>query len=1229
MDSDIGINGFFVFRFISPALRWLGWLTVLLYVVVALTVLGLRHILLPNVDHYKPYIEAQLSALVGSRVSVGQVSAQWYGLNPRVEMKHIALRDSQGAQVLAIPQLAFVVSWRSFLTLSPQFVSVHAGGVDMSIRRDSQKRLWLLGHRVDDTVSGHDNSELGNTTVQWLASQPQIRLYDSTIRWHDESRSAAPLVLQDVNLKIRNRARQHQFSLAARPAGSLGGSFDMRGNFRRAAGHERPLALETGQGQLYIYLDDMRPEAWLPWFDWPSFLHSDRVSTQMWLKLDRGEVVYVTTDVRVRDAVWQLADKQAVHGRNAHFQARGPRRQFQNLLLPSPESAPQSGSRDAADSGAQKLDFSVQARDLQLVFSDHYAQPLQIDTFSVAGTAGRSQGELILHVRDFAVQNDDVDATGHLTWTRQSGSATGYVDGSLAVRRAELAAVYRYMPHWLDDDVRDWLKVGLPAGQIYDANVVLQGNLSEFPFAEPGSDGVFRIQGDYRDAIIDYIPAEGKTPGWPRLNAVQGQIDLDRASLHIHADSAQIEPQDNAPVYLEDVDVTIADLQNDSVLEATGNTHGDGAAYMAFVRQSPLGAMLEHTFDQTQAQGEWRLPLDLTIPLAHSEGARVNGIIQIKDGSIQMDAGQPGFSHIQARIPFTQDALVAESLSARFLNENVQISGGVGTDQPGLRMAGTIDAGMLASLFDVPGMKRLSGKTAYRATLTGVGQKTGKQIAKLDIESDLKGMALDFPPPMKKAADLAWPLRVVWSYGKVPGNRTLDVTLNRTIQGRFQHRQRESASSYFQAGSIGVGRPAQWPDSGLSVDIEYPAFDGDVWDAITREFEPAPSDSVTPVLLPKISTLRLQTARGRLLGLSLDELTYTVKQTSPDEWRADISSTQTAGTLTWKEAGGHVQGPVKAVFHRLSIGDDTRADADSQTRDAVEAAQADRVVADDLQVPAVNLIVDNLRLYGRDVGKLALVGVNENRGDTWRLEQFALSSPAAHLEGSGEWRLRGKGRGLSLDANVDVSDLGAYFDQIGFTDVLSGGEGTVHGKIDWHDLPWTFDQNKIDGRISFEFVKGRLSTLKSKSARLLELISLQSIRRLATLDLNPMTLTRDGFPYDVLRGVVRLERGTVHTEDYRIVGPVGTIVLDGLVYLSTGKLDLQAVVIPNLDVSGAAIAAGIAINPVVGIGAFLTQWLLKAPLAAAMTVQYTIGGDWDTPEIQTSERIRGSMPGAD
>lgn len=63
------------------------------------------------------------------------------------------------------------------------------------------------------------------------------------------------------------------------------------------------------------------------------------------------------------------------------------------------------------------------------------------------------------------------------------------------------------------------------------------------------------------------------------------------------------------------------------------------------------------------------------------------------------------------------------------------------------------------------------------------------------------------------------------------------------------------------------------------------------------------------------------------------------------------------------------------------------------------------------------------------------------------------------------------------------------------------------------------------------------------------------------------------------------------------------------------RWDLKAVVIPNLDASGAAMVTALAVNPLIGLGAFVTQWVLKQPLARAMTMEYAVTGSWDDPKI--------------
>ena len=47
-----------------------------------------------------------------------------------------------------------------------------------------------------------------------------------------------------------------------------------------------------------------------------------------------------------------------------------------------------------------------------------------------------------------------------------------------------------------------------------------------------------------------------------------------------------------------------------------------------------------------------------------------------------------------------------------------------------------------------------------------------------------------------------------------------------------------------------------------------------------------------------------------------------------------------------------------------------------------------------------------------------------------------------------------------------------------------------------------------------------------------------------------------------------MDRGKVKVRDYKVIGPVGTILLEGSTDIVDETLDLQAVIVPNLDVSG-------------------------------------------------------------
>lgn len=1196
-------------QFSTSFLKLAGKVALLAYFVLGLLFLGARYWILPHIDQWRPQIQQQLSAALNANVSLGHISVDWKGLNPKLQALNVEFSDTQGRSLLAVPSVRATISWRSLFAGQLELDALEAIGLDLTLRRDTQDQVWIMGRSfsLGEPIS---SPETASGVLDWLLDQRQIALRAATLRWMDEGRRAPPLVLEQVTLTLANQHTDHRFMLRAEIPEALGRSLDLRGEFLHTPSDKSVrLDLNEGRGQLYAHVENMQPMGWAPWVDMPQSLKSGQVSVRSWLKFQEGSVQSLTSDVRVQDGLWSSTQYGAKAGAVRLFMS-GPWDEYKRLLA---QQGVQSVESESMSGG---VEYRLQAQGLAIQAPAVFELPLKLDRLVSRGVVRRPDTGWQVRAAQLDLSSPNLTASLQGDWRQDGLESAGLIDVQGNIAHLAIPAIKNYLPSDINQDARDWLEHGLVAGQITDASLALHGSLDDFPFNNAVDQGDFRMEGRFSDAIIDYLPAQENELGWPRLVDMRGRVSLHRADLSLFAEQALMWPAPQQSIQLHDVQARIPNLEDNPVLTITGDTSAPASTYLALMTHSPLGEMLDEQFNESRATGDWQVPLALNIPLMHSDDTTVKGTIHFTDSDVRLTPEMPLFAKVKGSLDFTDTGFSTTGLKGQLLGGPMTLDGGVGGALKGLRAHGTVTASALTDYTGLEGMERLEGSMAYQASLQQGKGNNG--IYSLDIHSDLNGMALNFPPPLGKQAAQPLPLHIAWRRHTDGKSMTLDVALGKQIKASLLHRDNQKDSAYFHAGALGVNQAVDLPEAGMMLDLRYSTVDIDAWKRLITEFSntlPGVEQARSRPLLPAIRQLRLQADKVVFQGAVLDTLTFTASHPEPQQWRVDISSSQTAGTLLWRVAHGRIAGHVDANFDRLSLGAE---------QNASSPAESDELQFDDeLDIPGVNLHVRKFRLYGRDVGELSLVGVNQSRGDLWQLERLTLKSPSAELTGSGVWRLRGANRGLSLDAVAHITDLGSYLDQIGQKDVMKAGQGTVTGRLEWHNMPWALSVADLEGEITFNLSKGRFSMLNSYSARLLELLSLQSVKRLARLDFNPAGLTREGFPYDELLGTVTVGKGLMSTSNYRVIGPVGTIVIGGDINLVNKLLDLQAVVIPSLDISGAAVAAGIAINPIVGVGAFLTQWLLQAPLAKAMTAQYHIDGTWDEPKIT---EVSGTVP---
>lgn len=1173
-----------------------------LYFCIGIALLVLRYVVLPQIDAWRPRIDARLSQALGVQVALGPIQVRWHGWNPEFDVQGTRLQAADGQEHLIIPETRARLDWRAMLPGHQGLLDLRVRGMDLTLDRLPDGRLGLLGQTLN-LEGAHDTTDA--PALRWLLAQPRIAFHDATLRWVDQVRAAPELRLEGVDAVLEREGGALGVSLSARVPDAAGARLELRARLAD------PDSLAQGRlpadWQAWLKAGPIRSRAWRAWADVPEALLRGGMQAQAWVQT-RGGRPRLTLLLGSEAVRWEGDSGLSLDMPRAGIWASGALDQW--LALGQGRPMPDG------------LDFQVRAQGARGNVPAVFGQPLSLGFLEVRGQLRQAES-WSLALDELHWRNPDIDLRGAGTW--QSGGAAGKADFQGTIARASLNAIHRYLPLEVNPDARDWLAGGLHAGEVVDARWRLQGDLAEFPFGAQPQAGDFRVQGGFREARIEFVPGAPPEDVWPMLEDVTGTADLHRTDLRLTASMARMRPAAGQEISLSGLTARIPDLEHDSTLHVSGLTAAPGEAYMALIRHSPLAALLDGVFDEASAGGDWQVPLSLTIPLLHGEDTQVQGRVDLHQGSLQFLPHAPAFQAIDGQLHFSEQGVrIARPLSARLLGGDVRIGGSLGGPHAtGLDFQGRIGARALADYVGVPGMQRIMGTLDYRASLHRQGRDTV-----FTLDSDTRGLTLDFPAPLAKPAEQPRSLHVQWSDADPKSDR-LEAQYGDALRLALRHERKVRRGPYFQGAAVGAGRAVDAAADGLKIEVAYPLFDLDLWNRIVDEFSiprrgAGAQRSGTRPLWPDLSLLSVQADQMRILSTRLDQAVLRVSRSPEDQWSMNLRSEQTSGTLKWQERDGRVLGRMSARFARLSLGDDPH-----DARSLLPEAEPDDEASfdDDLEIPGIVLQADELRLYGHSMGALSLEGVRDGTRHVWQLDNLRLGDDNARLRGSGTWRLRGPDRGLDLNASVQAGNLGAWMDRAGWKNVMSGGEGTLKGRFQWRNLPWTREKADLSGTLAIELDKGRFQKLGSHTAKLLEFLSLQSISRLTKLDSGLAGLPKDGFPFDQLRGTLDMDRGKVKVRDYKVIGPVGTILLEGSTSIVDEILDMQAVIVPNLDASGAAIAAGIAVNPLIGLGAFVTQWLLKAPLARSMAVRYRVTGTWDDPVVREMPGPAGAPGG--
>ena len=864
-------------------------------------------------------------------------------------------------------------------------------------------------------------------------------------------------------------------------------------------------------------------------------------------------------------------------------------------------------------------------------------------------------GERIaVQVGDTRFANADAQGELRATWRTsdpaRSGSRArfpGVLDLNGTLTRADGSRVHRYLPLEIPADARHYVRDAVVAGSASAVSFRVKGDLHDMPFDNPKL-GDFRIAAKVQDVTYAYVPSglqpAGELP-WPALKKLAGELVFERSSMRIHGASGTF--SGTRATQLSKIQAHIPDLAH-SVVEVSADARGPLTELLGVVKTSPLAAMTGHALDQATGAGAADLRLGLSLPIHDLHQARVRGSVALAGNEVRITPDTPALARARGVVQFTENGFSLQGVQARALGGDVRLEGGLrvlpdnaAPTESALQLRGqgvasaeglqqAAELGFLAQL-----ARKATGSTPYTLALA-----MRRGVPELQVSTTLQGLALALPEPLAKSADSALPVRFETrltreALAQVPAGASApplqeQFTLDLGRLGAVNYvRDLSGPEPRVLRGSIAVGlapgESAPMPARGVVANIHVAQVDVDAWEAVLRDkAAPVPvsasSAQAETDYLPTALAVRAQalTVQGRTLhnvvaGGSRDGAV----------WRANLDATELNGYLEYRQDGAP-DAPGGRVIARLS----------RLTVPQSAVAQVDALLDEQPgSLPALDIVVEDFELRGRKLGRVEIEATNrggEGAAREWRLGKFNITTPEAVLTASGDWALaaaqkqaaaRVPQRRTVLNFRLDIRDSGELLHRFGMADVVRRGKGRMQGQVAWRGAPLSPDYASMVGQINLNVEAGQFLKAEPGLAKLLSVLSLQSLPRRLTLDFRDVF--SDGFAFDFVRGDVHIEQGVAMTNNLQMKGVNAAVLMEGSADIAHETQDLHVVVVPEINAMTASLVAT-AINPVVGLGTFLAQVFLRGPLIAAATQEFRIDGTWADPRV-----VRLARPGRD
>ena len=174
-------------------------------------------------------------------------------------------------------------------------------------------------------------------------------------------------------------------------------------------------------------------------------------------------------------------------------------------------------------------------------------------------------------------------------------------------------------------------------------------------------------------------------------------------------------------------------------------------------------------------------------------------------------------------------------------------------------------------------------------------------------------------------------------------------------------------------------------------------------------------------------------------------------------------------------------------------------------------------------------------------------------------------------------------------------------------------------KLHWNGGLHCFSTEQSAGNIKFVLEDGSVEDIEPGFARLIGLLSVESLIRRLQLDIKDVT--NKGMVYDQIKGEAELNHNVLTIKNFTIKAPSANGIIKGQTNIKTQIFDLNAQITPKIGATLPTIAAFAgAANPLAALAVYTLMKVLPGVNENLVTYKYKITGPWSSPIIDGNQK---------